>query len=93
MVVQIRANRPSEVPITQSAVTRLDRASLPISGVYSSFHNFQVYNRSLLLQFSNEDLDLNLQLARFSLFDAMEDDVSLSWHLTNKEKKRIMYLR
>ena len=89
VVLQIKANRPNKIPIEQSPLTRLDRLSRPIGGVFKSFHNFQVYNKSMLLQFSRDELQLPVQLVRFLLFDTREDKVSLSWHLTNREKERI----
>ena len=89
IVVQIKANRPNEIPISDGRVTRLDRITKPIGGVYRSFHNFQVYNKSMLMEFSREELKLPLSIVRFLLFDSSDDKVSLSWHLTNMEKAKI----
>lgn len=89
VVVQIKANRPNEVPIADGPVTRLDRLVRPIGGVYTSFHNFQVFNKSMLMQFSKEELDLPIEIIRFMLFESSNDKVSLSWHLTNREKESI----
>ena len=89
VLLQIKANRPNEVPISESPVTRLDRITRPIGGVFTSFHNFQVYNKSMLMQYSREEMDLPIEIVRFLLFDTHEDNVSLSWHLTNREKERI----
>ncbi len=89
VVVQIKANRPDEVPIRETPVTRLDRLVLPIGGVYKSFHNLQVYNKALLMELSRDELELPMEVVRFSLFKK-EDNVSLSWHLTGNEKHNII---
>lgn len=89
VMVQIKANRPDQVPISDGRVTKLDKLVLPIGGIFKSFHNFQIYNKSLLMQLSRDDLHLPIEVVRFSLFNK-EDDVSLSWHLTDQEKKRIV---
>lgn len=88
-MVQIKANRPNEVPMEESHPTKLDKLTLPVGGVLKSFYNFQVFNKSFLMQLSREELDLPLDVVRFSLFEEEEKDVSLSWHLTRKEKKSI----
>jgi len=89
VVVQVKANRPDEIPIKDKSATRLDKLVLPISGVVTSFHNLQIYNKGLLMQLSREDLKLPIELVRFSLFEK-RDDISLSWHLTESEKKYIL---
>lgn len=91
IMLQIKANRPNEIPIHDEPVTRLDRLTRPIGGVFTSFHNLQVYNKSLLMQYSREELKLPVQMVRFLLFDSEDDKVSLSWHLTNVEKERIQH--
>lgn len=88
MIIQLKANRPDEIPIRDAPVSRIDRLILPIGGVFKSFSNFQIYNKSLLMQLSRDETDLPLEVVRFSLFNE-EDKVSLSWHLTNDEKKSI----
>ncbi len=89
VMVQIKANRPDQIPIKTDRVTKFDKLVLPIGGVFKSFHNFQIYNKSLLMQLSRDDLELPIRMVRFSLFNE-EDAVSLSWHLTKKEKERII---
>lgn len=87
-IIQLKANRPDQIPIRESPVSRIDRLTLPIGGVFKSFSNFQIYNKSLLMQISRDENQLPIDVVRFSLFNK-EDKVSLSWHLTNDEKKSI----
>jgi len=92
IVVQIKANRANEIPIAHDRVTKLDKLTLPIGGVFKSFHNLQIYNKSLLMELSRNELEIPIDLVRFSLINDAEEeeDVSLSWHLTNQEKSNII---
>ncbi len=88
-IIQIKANRPNEIPIKESKKTKLDQIALPINGVVQSFNNLQIYNKSILTNWSSEVLDFSMEVSRFSLFEK-EDKVSLSWHLTEEEKRTIL---
>ncbi len=89
IIVQIKANRANEIPIKEERVTKLDKLTLPIGGVLKSFHNLQIYNKSLLMELSREELNMPIDIVRFSLIND-DKDVSLSWHLTNVEKESIL---
>ncbi|AEV31244.1 Patatin-like phospholipase [Owenweeksia hongkongensis DSM 17368] len=89
IIVQIKANRANEIPIEEERVTKLDKLTLPIGGVMKSFHNLQIYNKSLLMELSREELKMPMDIVRFSLINE-DKDVSLSWHLTNVEKQSIL---
>ena len=88
LILQIKANRPDEIAIKANDQTRLGQLTLPIKGVLQSFNNLQVYNKVLLSEWSNEILDFPVEVLRFSLA-VKKDNVSLSWHLTETEKRQI----
>lgn len=88
MVVQVKANRPDEVPIEEMSRTKSSQLTKPIVGVVQSFSNLQIYNKALLLELSRDYMDFDVDVVRFSLFER-EDDVSLSWHLTRQERSYI----
>lgn len=88
MIIQIKANRPDEIAIKSENQTRMDQLTQPIKGVLQSFNNLQVYNKALLSEWSNEILDFPVEVLRFSL-SVKKDNVSLSWHLTENEKRNI----
>tara|TARA_R110002096_G_scaffold132768_3_gene283270 strand:+ start:33334 stop:35436 length:2103 start_codon:yes stop_codon:yes gene_type:complete len=90
IVLQIKANRPDELAIVGDSQTRLDQISQPIKGVFQSFNNLQIYNKALLSEWSNEILDFPVEVLRFSLA-VKKDNVSLSWHLTENEKRNINF--
>ncbi len=88
VIVQIKANRPDEVEATTKRVSKLDKLMLPVSGIWKSFHNLQVYNKSVLMDLADESFDFPVEVVRFSLLKE-KGDVSLSWHLTNQEKANV----
>lgn len=91
IVIQIKANRPNEIPIMNIRRTKFEKAILPINGVIQSFNNLQIYNKSILTNLNKESIGFPLDITRFSLFEK-EDAVSLSWHLTEKEKGQILQI-
>lgn len=62
--------------------------SAPLKAVYGNYLNMQNYTQDEAL--SQTALNLNtLDVVRFELMTEEEDDISLSWRLTKKEKNRI----
>lgn len=88
LIVQTKANRPGQISIKGAPVSTLDRLTRPIRGVVKSFHNLQIYNKALLSTISNKALQTEVQVVRFNLLEE-KDDISLSWHLTEREKSKI----
>ena len=87
-IIQIKANRVDQIPIESKIPSRLESLVRPISGVVKSFSNLQIYNKSLLMDWSGDLLGFPLKLSRFSLMREKEN-LSLSWHLTEQEKEEI----
>ncbi len=90
--VRIKADRPHDEPQLMRPL-RKDRFSdliRPIGGVITSFSNLQVFNKSLIRQFSEDALDVSVDVLNFPLFRPLEEeDLSLSWRLTPKERDKI----
>ena len=87
-VIQIKANRPDDIPINDAPRSRVSELFEPIGGVISSFSNLQIFSKALLMQYSDDFLGLEVELFRFSLLEK-PGQVSLSWHLTEKEKREV----
>lgn len=87
-IVQLKANRADTIPIEEGPRTRLQDLIRPVSGVVKSFSNFQIFSKSLLMHWSQQILDFPLYIERFTL-PLGRKNVSLSWHLTEKEKRTI----
>ncbi len=87
--VKMLANRPQKDELTGSPyTTRLDALVKPVGGVVTSFANWQGFSENEVSMYSQSWIKFNVEVVNFSLL-SIEDDLSLSWHLTESEKKRI----
>lgn len=60
----------------------------PLQGLVDSYGNIQVFNNTILEEFSRLHFEVPLKYVDFHLFEEMEN-ISLSWHLMQSEKKRL----
>ena len=89
VVVQIK-DSPSEIRIRENARSTLFRGlSSPLGGFYANWLNVQQYNQENLVHFMQTELTIPIDIVSIEL-DHGKERISLSWHLTNKEKKKIM---
>lgn len=87
--IQIQADRPSEIEIKdQRAYSAVDNLTKPILGVYNGFINMQAFQQEYLKQLTIEWADLPVDYIHFQLLEE-GTDLSLSWHLTEPEKRSI----
>ncbi|MDX5324631.1 MAG: hypothetical protein LPK80_00085 [Bacteroidota bacterium] len=87
--LQFLANKPDAGDITGTPYrTRFDALIKPIGGVVQSFSNFQEFSEAENLHYSDSWVDFRLNVVRFPLL-TMEEEVSLSWHLTRQERQQI----
>lgn len=87
-IIQIKADRVDGIDMKEGLRSRLGELIVPVAGVVRSFANLQIYNKALLMELSEYFFDFPLSLHRVSLLEE-EEKVSLSWHLTQAEKKQI----
>ena len=88
--VQVRGDTYKDIPINEIPPrTALDALARPVGGVVKSFKNQQAFNNAQLLEMTGEWLEQPIDIVTFQLIHEKKD-VSLSWHLTQKEKERIM---
>ena len=89
VVVKLLANREQEVKIKDNITkTRLDGLTKPIGGVISSFSNLQGFKYSEDLKTAASWMTFPMDIYSLELL-SKDDDISLSWHLTDNEKNRI----
>ncbi len=89
VVVKLMANSLQEISIKQTHYkTRLDAFAKPITGVISSFNNLQEFDYSKDLRIAESWVNFPFDIYSLELINK-GDDISLSWHLTNREKDRI----
>jgi hypothetical protein len=88
--IQIR-DKKKEGPITTNpGQTLLQSLSKPLGSFYGNHFTIQDYNHEDLLFFVREWFSGKLEILDFELKNEETDRISLSWHLTNYEKKKIL---
>ncbi|MFH1321877.1 MAG: patatin-like phospholipase family protein [Bacteroidota bacterium] len=90
IILSIR-ERLKEFPIESTPNrTIIERFSTPIGSFYDNLFYIQDYNNDQLLQYASQWFDGEIDVIDFQLRSEKDDKISLSWHLTNKEKKQII---
>jgi len=72
---------------TQSLIRNL---TSPLDNVYSNWANVQTFEQDQLLQYASTWYKGSIEIIPFQLKNDPNHNISLSWHLTNIEKKFIM---
>jgi hypothetical protein len=89
VIIQIK-DSPSEIRIRENPrSTFLRGLSSPLGGFYANWLNIQQYNQENLLAILQSETGIAIDLIDFEL-EQGKDRISMSWHLTRKEKKRIL---
>lgn len=90
VIVQIRdkekdfeLEQPGELSIIQSLMN-------PLGSVYGNFTKVQDYTHDQMLQYTSLYFDQPIDVVNFELYYDQEMPISLSWHLTSREKKQII---
>lgn len=88
--VQLLANDPPSEEISGSPYkTRFDDLIKPIGGVVNSFANLQGFSESGQLHVAQSWLDFPIEVIPFQLMSDDDQEIALSWHLTEREKRFI----
>ena len=89
IIIQIKADKPSTIEIESNKYNLMNAFIEPITGVMTSFSTIQIYNQNQLKEYAFSNMDFDVNMVSFNLFEE-EEGVSLSWHLTSREKDQIM---
>ncbi len=90
VIIQIR-DKKKESPIDENPTRDiLQNAVLPLGLLYSNLFNIQDLNQNQLLQYASLWFDQQVDIINLEMKRTKVDNISLSWHLTNNEKSRIL---
>jgi hypothetical protein len=64
--------------------------STPLGALYGNLFSIQDYNNDGLYQYASRWYDGKIDVVEFQLKNQKPDNISLSWHLTNKEKMKVI---
>lgn len=89
VIIQIRdkhKNSPIEENPAQTLMQALFR---PMGSFYGNLFDVQDYNQNSLIQMADYWSSSKIEFVDLQLRNEKNDHISLSWHLTNKEKKKV----
>lgn len=89
LIIQIR-DRHKNVPIDKNPSQTLGQAlTRPMGSFYGNLFEVQDYNQNQQIQMADLWCKSTIDIIDLQLRNEANDRISLSWHLTNKEKKKV----
>jgi hypothetical protein len=67
----------------------MESLTAPIESLYGNIFSVQDYAQDQLLEYAGLWFDGKLEVINFQLRNQKPDKISLSWHLTEKEKQKV----
>jgi predicted patatin/cPLA2 family phospholipase len=89
VVIQIRDVKKVMNDESYKNVSFLDKITLPFGNMYKNFPKVQDFNQDELISISKNGLGFPIDIISFNLLESRKERISLSWHLTSEEKKKI----
>ncbi|PCJ83934.1 MAG: phospholipase [Flavobacteriales bacterium] len=90
VIVQIRDKSKERKIKDVRTSSKLESLFTPLGTVYNNITTVHNYNQDELLQYASLWFDGQIDVVSFQLKNEGEERISLSWHLTNKEKRQIL---
>jgi len=89
IIIQIR-DKHKNIPIDENPSQTLAQAlSRPLGSFYGNLFQVQDFNQNQQIQMADLWCKAPIDIIDFELRNELNDRISLSWHLTNKEKKKV----
>lgn len=89
VIIEVRDKFKEEKIVGKKTPSKLESLITPIGSVYGNLTTIQTYNQDDLLQYASLWFDGKIDIVPFQLKNNPDEKISLSWHLTEKEKKQI----
>jgi hypothetical protein len=90
IVLKIRDTKKTLVGETFENIGLFDRLLLPFGNMYGNFPRVQDFNQDELFSTAIRSMNYPIEVVTFNLRENFNDKISLSWHLTKKEKEKII---
>jgi hypothetical protein len=89
IIIQIR-DKHKNVPIDENpSQTMAEALSRPLGSFYGNLFQVQDFNQNQQIQMADLWCKAPIDIIDFELRNELNDRISLSWHLTNKEKRKV----
>lgn len=83
-------DKVKELPIYDNAIKSIaENLFSPVGSLYDNLFSTQDYNQDELLLYLSSNVEQPIDVLQFELNNTA-DEISLSWHLTTKEKERVI---
>ncbi len=89
VLVEIRDTQKDYHILTDKGLSLLDKLLMPLGNFYGNFPRAQDFDKDELLATLNSNLDTPFHVISFNLKKSPKENISLSWHLTTREKNVI----
>jgi hypothetical protein len=90
VIIQIR-DRFKQFPIDANGNKNLvGTLSTPMDAFYSNTFTIQDFSNDEIYKYGSKWLNCKVDVIDFQLHNQKSDNISLSWHLTNKEKRKVL---
>jgi len=89
IVVQIRDKEKNPTMKNDQSGSLLSKLFTPLTNVYSNFLKIQDYKNDLLLNQLMNDFEGEVDYIEFAMGELSSKEISMSWHLTTKDKVQI----
>ncbi|MCC6600152.1 MAG: patatin-like phospholipase family protein [Crocinitomicaceae bacterium] len=88
VIVQVR-DLPKGVDLSNKKPSLFGRFAAPLGSIYGNMTKTQDYSNEEMLRYLKASFDQNIELITFQLHQDRKTHISLSWHLTQWERKQI----
>jgi hypothetical protein len=91
LIIQLR-DKKMESPIEDNPPETLFQSlSSPMGSFYGNLFGVQDLNQNMEIQSADKWVKSHVDIVRLELQNETNDHISLSWHLTNKEKRKVFH--
>lgn len=91
IIVEIRDTKRILNNQNVNRITLIDKLKVPFSNMMDNFDRTQDYDQEQLMELSKTSFDFPVSVVTFNLRENIDDRISLSWHLTSREKQKIRH--
>jgi hypothetical protein len=89
LIVEMRDTKRILNKQNVSNITLIDKLKVPFSNMMDNFDRTQDYDQEQLMELSKTSFGFPVDIVSFNLRESVDDRISLSWHLTGREKQKI----
>lgn len=89
IIVEVRDTKKILNNESYSNVSFLDKLTLPFGNIYNNFPRTQDFDQEQLMDVALHHFPFPVDVISFNLRERKNDRISLSWHLTRQEKRKI----